>query len=195
MYIIVAAALWAFMFSSKTADIVPFWYAMLGATGILILLSFRHIKWEKPLPKDVCLGIVSAIVLWGIFWVGNYFSTRWFGFAAQNIQSIYNIKSDFNPLFLSLILLFWIGPAEEIFWRGFLQRQWSEKLGANLGFVLTAVLYAGVHIVSLNFMLVMAALVCGIFWGLIYKYTNRLWPVIISHALWDCAVFLWFPIS
>ncbi len=44
-------------------------------------------------------------------------------------------------------------------------------------------------------MLVMAALVAGGFWGLIYRfYPNRLGALVISHAVWDAAVFVWFPI-
>lgn len=192
---IIAFALWFVMFSPYTAELLPFWYVMLASQAILFGLCFRHVQWIKPSLNDVILGCVSAVGLWGIFWIGNYFSTRWFDFAVSNIQSIYNIKSGFNPVFLSLILACWIGPSEEIFWRGFLQEKLSGKFGKNIGFVFSALLYAAVHIASMNFMLIMAALVCGLFWGLMYRYTNRIWMVIISHALWDCAVFLWFPIS
>jgi membrane protease YdiL (CAAX protease family) len=46
-----------------------------------------------------------------------------------------------------------------------------------------------------NFMLIMAAAVAGFIWGLAYRFfPERLGAIIISHALWDCAVFIWFPI-
>jgi len=51
-----------------------------------------------------------------------------------------------------------------------------------------------VHIWSFNFMLIMSALVCGIFWGLLYKYNKNLVTLIVSHALWDVSVFVLFPI-
>ena len=50
------------------------------------------------------------------------------------------------------------------------------------------------HIITFNFMLVVAALVCGIFWGWIYKKEKSLVPIIISHALWDFTVFVLFPL-
>jgi membrane protease YdiL (CAAX protease family) len=44
-------------------------------------------------------------------------------------------------------------------------------------------------------MLIMAAAVAGFIWGLAYRFfPERLGAIIISHALWDCAVFIWFPI-
>jgi len=92
-------------------------------------------------------------------------------------------------------MLLVIGPAEEIFWRGYIQESFSRRWGANAGLVVTTLIYALVHISKFNFMLLMAALVAGAFWGLAYRlFPDRLGAIIISHALWDCAVFIWFPI-
>ncbi len=54
-------------------------------------------------------------------------------------------------------------------------------------------LYTAVHLASGNIMLVLAAAVCGVFWGWLYlRYRS---PVlnIVSHTLWDLAVFVVFP--
>ena len=64
-----------------------------------------------------------------------------------------------------------------------------------MGFVVTTLIYALVHAGSLNFMLIMAALVAGAAWGLLYRlFPKNFAAIIISHALWDVAVFIWFPI-
>lgn len=56
-------------------------------------------------------------------------------------------------------------------------------------------LYALVHAGSCNFMLVMAALVAGVVWGALYRFfPNRFAAIILSHSLWDVAVFIFFPI-
>ena len=61
--------------------------------------------------------------------------------------------------------------------------------------LMTAIVYALVHIWSFNFMLVMAALVAGAFWGLIYRLRPSLLPaLIVSHAVWDALVFVILPI-
>lgn len=49
--------------------------------------------------------------------------------------------------------------AKEYFWRGYVQKTVSELIGATPAMFVTAAVYALVHIWSLNFMLVMAALV------------------------------------
>jgi membrane protease YdiL (CAAX protease family) len=51
-----------------------------------------------------------------------------------------------------------------------------------------------VHLPSGNFMLIMAAMVCGIVWGGLYwLMPKNLKAIIISHALWDAAAFVWLP--
>jgi len=203
--LVIAFVLWFLMFSpwmatwmAKNASdfIIPFWYKMLISAAILFALSVNRVKWQVPSVNDVFLGIGSAVVLWGLFWLGHYFFTKWFNSAEWYIRSIYKLQADggFKMLHLSLIIGLCIAPVEEIFWRGFIQHQWSNSLGKTFGCILVSMLYAAVHIPSWNFILVMAALVCGLFWGLMYRYTYRIWPVIISHALWDCAIFTWFPI-
>ena len=105
------------------------------------------------------------------------------------------MKDGENPWLLSILLLFIIGPAEEIFWRGYVQKTLSERWNPNWGFLVTTLIYSLVHLPKMNFMLIMAAAVAGFFWGLAYRFfPNRLGALIISHALWDCAVFIWLPI-
>jgi membrane protease YdiL (CAAX protease family) len=44
-------------------------------------------------------------------------------------------------------------------------------------------------------MLILAALVCGIFWGSLFlKYRSPL-MLIVSHTLWDLLVFIVLPFS
>jgi len=41
-----------------------------------------------------------------------------------------------------------------------------------------------------------AAGVCGLFWGALYRFFPRhLLALVISHAAWDVAVFVLFPIG
>ncbi len=196
--IVVAAILWFVMFSPWTAPFVNFWKAMAVAGTILIALSAWFGKEFKKQfrfsAKDLVVGVASAVVLWVVFYVGNYLSTVLFDFAKPQIGSIYQMKEGENPLFLGLLLLFLIGPAEEIFWRGFVQRTFGSKYGEWTAVIVTTLVYALVHIWSFNFMLIMAALVCGAFWGLLYKYNKNIVTVIVSHAVWDVGVFILVPI-
>ena len=106
------------------------------------------------------------------------------------------MKSGESPWLLSVLLLLLIGPAEEVFWRGYVQHTLSLRWNPNIGFLVSTLLYAVVHAPSCNFMLLMAALVAGVIWGGLYRlFPGRLSMLVISHALWDAAVFVWFPIE
>lgn len=197
--VILAALLWAVMFSPITAPHVPFWWMMTGSALTLSILStvfspgcYRRVRLTAV---DVLLGIVMAAALWAIFWTGDKVSSWLFDFARPQVNEIYGMKTGESPLLLSVLMLFLIGPAEEIFWRGYVQQSLSSCWGQNAGFAVATLLYALVHAASCNFMLVMASLVAGLFWGAAYRFfPERFASIIISHAVWDAAVFIWFPI-
>lgn len=206
--IALAFVLWTLMFSPWTASFIPFWPTMCVSALILSTLAFlftertpREPKPDKRVPilrlwmENILIGIAIAAVLWDVFWLGDKVSQWMFpSFARTQVNSIYGMKTDINPWLLSCLLLFLIGPAEELFWRGYVQKALMKRWNI-WGAALAIALYALVHLFSLNFMLIMAALVCGVVWGgLFYLFPRRFPALVISHALWDAAVFVWFPI-
>lgn len=197
--VLVAAALWFVLFSPLTAQYVPFWTGMVVADILLITLTVVFdSSWTRRIVfswKNLLLGVAIAAALWGVFYVGDKLSQLMFDFARPQVDSIYGMKHESDLWRIGLSLLLLIGPVEEIFWRGFVQKNLSDFYSDNVGFILTLLLYTAIHIPSGNFMLIMAAMVAGGFWGLIY----RIWPqsftaLVISHALWDFAAFVLFPI-
>jgi len=195
----VAAVLWFVMFSPWTKEHVNFWITMGFAAATLTAMSaFMGDNFKKQFSlsaKDIFIGIVSAAVLYIIFFLGNFFSSLIFDFAKDQIGNIYQMKEGENPLYLSLLLVLLVGPAEEIFWRGYIQRTLIGKYGEWTALIATTLIYSLVHVWSFNFMLIMAAMVCGAFWGLLYKYNKNLVTIIVSHAVWDVCVFILFPIA
>jgi membrane protease YdiL (CAAX protease family) len=187
------------MFSPWTAPHVNFWWMMTGSACTLSLCAtlFAPGWWKRVhiTPANILWGVVIAVALWGVFWVGDKLSQLMFDFARPQVDTIYGMKDGESPWLLTALMLFLIGPAEEIFWRGYVQENLSKKWNANAGFVVTTLIYALVHAGSCNFMLTMAALVAGAAWGLLYRLFPKYFAaIIISHALWDVAVFIWFPI-
>ena len=208
--IVVAAGLWFFMFSPWTAGLTNFWYTMTASALILIFMacwmgdlktSIREglhdgagLHGGKPL-RVLLFGLALAAALWGVFWVGDKLSSLMFGFARGQVDSIYGMKTGTYPWLIALLLLFIIGPAEELFWRGFIQQKLSLHWGENWGFVVTTAIYTQIHLWSFNFMLIMAAMVCGIVWGGLYRLQPKWLPtLVVSHAVWDACVFVVFPI-
>ena len=198
--LLLAAVLWAVMFSPWTAPYVPFWWMMAGsALTLSALVTFSRPRWWMDTRwnlANVCWGIGVAVGLWGVFWLGDRVSSWLFDFARPQVDLIYGMKSGESPWLLSVLLLLLIGPAEEVFWRGYVQHTLSLRWNPNIGFLVSTLLYAVVHAPSCNFMLLMAALVAGVIWGGLYRlFPGRLSMLVISHALWDAAVFVWFPIE
>ena len=207
--IVVAAGLWFYMFSPWTAGLTNFWYTMTASALILIFMACwmgerKGLHGGKPLREGLhggkplrflLLGIALAAALWGVFWVGDKLSSLMFGFARGQVDSIYGMKTGIQPWIIALLLLFIIGPAEELFWRGFVQQQLSLHWGENWGFVVATAIYTLIHLWSFNFMLIMAAMVCGIVWGGLYRLQPKWLPaLVVSHAVWDACVFVVFPI-
>jgi membrane protease YdiL (CAAX protease family) len=199
-----AAVFFFVMFSPWTAPYVNFWYTMTATAIILTSISLYSCRETiKELSNHsmkawlwwILGGFLIAFVLWWAFWIGDKVSAWLFGFARPQVELIYGMKSGTSPVVIALLLLFIIGPGEELFWRAFLQRRLMQRWGKNMGFIAATACYTLVHIWSFNFMLVMAALVAGCCWGFLYRLSPRLLPaLIISHAVWDVCAFILFPI-
>lgn len=206
---LVAAVLWFLMFSPWMGLQDGFWLMMCGSSLILLGLSimFGNIRLKFDL-QQVLLGCALAVVLWGVFWVGDKLSQLMFGFARGQVDTIYALGDGSRLWLVGLQLLFITGPAEEIFWRGFIQKKLSDlfsqscngtilgrSTGSFVAMCITLAVYTLIHIWSFNFMLIMAALVAGFIWGALYWYKPEWLPaLVLSHALWDAAVFAVFPI-
>lgn len=197
--ICIAAVLWTVMFSPWTSPYINFWI-MMTCSGIVLTSysTWASPGWWKDVTFDVSnivLGVLLAVVLWGIFWIGDCLSSLMFDFARPQVDMIYGMKDGENPWILTGLMLLIIGPAEEIFWRGYIQNSLSRRWNPNIGFIVTTLIYGLVHLPKFNFMLIMAAFVAGFVWGLAYRFfPEKFGAIVISHALWDCAVFIWFPI-
>jgi CAAX protease family protein len=180
-----------------------FWAQMAITVAGLCLLSAgldpagfrRMIKVSRrDLPGIVLLGVLSAAALYEVFYFGNLFSGALLRGASGEVASIYEFKGGTPVWVIGLLMALVIGPGEEIFWRGFLQRKLVGRY-SRAGLALSVAAYTLVHLVSGNPMLIVAALVCGLFWAVLYDHCKSIWINIISHTLWDLTVFLIWPFA
>ena len=175
-----------------------FWIKISFSAATLAILSF----WLQPDLKEhlkisgsvILVGLLSAAILYFIFWTGKALSSLILPFAGQQIGGIYAKGAGTSMWVIALLLFFITGPAEEFYWRGYLQKNLMVRFGPWQGWLLATIIYAAVHIWSFNFMLIGAAFVAGAFWGAMYGYFKNLTPVIISHSVWSMVVFAVFPL-
>ena len=197
-----AAILFIALFRLRRLGPLDFWawlalnVVIVAALGFLIDSGYtQRLRQDlrSGLLRKAALGVASAAVLYAVFAVGRIVALRVFLFAGAGIGGVYALRAGVPVLRIVLLIGLVIGPGEEIFWRGFFQEGAGATTSPAYGFALTALLYAAVHLSSGNIMLVLAAAVCGIFWGWLYLRFRSPVLNIVSHTLWDLMVFVVFP--
>jgi CAAX protease family protein len=144
-------------------------------------------------PLDVALGTGSAAVLYATFWAGDRFARRFVPTGEGDIAEIYALRELEPRLSIAARLATVIGPAEELFWRGFVQTALMERYGRWPGAAAATAAYGGVHVVTGNFTLFGAASVAGAHWSVLHALGVPLGALIASHVIWDTWIFLVQP--
>ncbi len=191
-----AFVLWYWAFAVESGN---FWIkiSLSAATLATISIAVDYQYFRESLRidrKELAVGLAAAALLYGMFFLGNLISGMLFPFAGGQVSSIYAKGAGIPGWMIAPALIFITGPSEEIFWRAFLQRRLSERWGKLTGSAVTVLLYTGVHIASMNFMLCGAAGVAGLFWGAMYLLRPKPGALIVSHSVWSAVIFALFPI-
>lgn len=156
-----------------------------GAVLGTIALAGGEAKRAKPRLRDIPYGVAIAAGLFVIFQVGDRMARRVMPRGEEQIKEIYALREIRPREEIAARLATVIGPAEELFWRGWLQRQ--------VGFLPASAAYAGVHLVTGNGTLIGAAAVAGLYWGALAALGAPMGALIVSHSLWDIWIFLVQP--
>jgi membrane protease YdiL (CAAX protease family) len=183
----VAAAFGLFGLTFR-GDRARFWERMtvtgfvLGNMALANEPDLRQIRFRG---RDIALGLISAAALYAIFQVGDRMARSVMPRGTQDIGDIYALRRLQPKGEIAARLAAIIGPAEELFWRGFVQ----HRIGAPGA----AAAYGGAHVVTGNATLVGAATVAGIYWGLLRAIGMSMPALITSHVAWDIWIFLLAP--
>ncbi|SHG72857.1 CPBP family intramembrane glutamic endopeptidase [Halobaculum gomorrense] len=110
------------------------------------------------------------------------------GELAQDVPSLVPV--------LVLASLLVIGPSEETLFRGTVQNRLRETLPAPAAIVLTAALFAAVHVTALTGSLgarattIVILFIPSLVFGLVYEHTRNLVVPALIHGIWNSFVFL-----
>jgi membrane protease YdiL (CAAX protease family) len=166
--------------------------AALGSLALATEPAYRELRFK---PKHLVEGVAIAGGLYGMFSVGDRMARKIMPGGAEQIGDIYELRNIEPAAMIIARLAAIIGPAEELYWRGFVQK----RLGAGrsrLGAVgLGVSTYAGAHVITRNPTLLGAAAVAGAYWGSLYEAGVAMESLIVSHVLWDAVIFLLRPTS
>ena len=180
-----AFALFALTFRGERAR---FWERMTltgFVLGAMALANEPELRRTKVGARDVALGLGSAALLYQIFEVGDRVARSVMPRGSKEIKDIYRLRQIAPAEEIGARLATVIGPAEELFWRGFVQRR--------AGGLAAAAAYGGVHVVTGNATLVGAAAIAGMYWGILRALGMSMPALITSHIAWDIWIFLLAP--
>ena len=182
----VAAVAWGLLFALGRERFWPRAAAAGAVIGMYGLVAQRRRLGDLFAfdAADIAVGVVSAAVLWAVFWIGDRLVTRVFPRLSAQVDALYDVRRETSRRTMPFVLAV-IGPAEEVFWRGLVQSRAGVAV-ALLGYTL-------VHVWERKPILLLAALVGGAFWGALFAWTGSLVAPIVSHLLWDLAIIVWFP--
>jgi membrane protease YdiL (CAAX protease family) len=193
--LLAAALFWVELFRWQLTN---FWMSIGLATALLSVFALWRVpgllRLRHPWGRTLFLAATSAGFLYALFWLGAW-ATAFLPFQKEELTAIYQNKVGTSPALIALLMIFVVGPGEEIFWRGYVQGTLEKTWRGVGGWLLASFFYTAAHFASANLMLVGAAATAGLFWGWLYWRAKNLWANILSHVLWDITIFLLFPIQ
>jgi membrane protease YdiL (CAAX protease family) len=173
-----------------------FWQRM-TRTGVVLgamaLATDPSLRQTRIRGRDVASGLAAAAGLYGIFRLGDRAARRLMPKGGEEIDAVYGLRQLRPTGDLAVRLAGVIGPAEELFWRGLVQRLATRLHGRWQGAALTAGAYAGAHAVTGNLTLIGAAGVAGAYWSGLAAAGLPIGALIVSHVAWDLWIFLGAP--
>ncbi len=189
------------------------WFNIVGifatCSGIILYLLFSSkrqlILWAEPDKEKKIRRGIRSFFLGSLTWILSYPYVLIAGqliaiflyFVIPPIHidqiAVKQLKMTVNDpsLFITtaLVIVFIIPPAEEILFRGFLQRWFVEQLGMLKGITLSSLLFALFHFASSqgwdNIELVASLFILACFLGFLYERQGTLWAPIGLHMTFN----------
>lgn len=140
-------------------------------------------------------GVIAGLLLGAVMAAGQWFGFLWLGsdlLARQQVLSglaDWGVHPDRIGLLMGVMLLL-NGPAEELYWRGFVHTRLAGRGPRPKIIVLTSLAYASYHAVTLLVLmgswsvaalLLLVVLGAGCFWGWLRERFACVWPALFGH--------------
>ena len=174
-----------------------FWPTLALSTSILLVVSvprLRKINFH-PTVRGLIIGAVLGLALFGLFYFGAKIADFIPGFPSQ-VSAVYSFRGNFPLAAIAVLLLFPIGPGEATYWQGFILQHLDGRAKPWAAALLTSFLYMMIHLPTLNPSLMLVAFIVGLAWSFAFnKLKNDLFPIMVSHIIFDEFAFVLFMIA
>ncbi|MBM7705252.1 type II CAAX prenyl endopeptidase Rce1 family protein [Chryseomicrobium aureum] len=194
VFIILAIAYSLFYFTFQNAS--TFWYFYSFTILFLMGVSLLYAKIEDEVQtlEYLLLGVGYGTLTY-LFFVASYWLLDVSPFTS--VSEIHRFLDRYGPtnIWHFILLFFIIAPAEEFFWRGFVQQYLKKYLPTFYAVLAAAFLFAGALVVGGFIYGAIAGLVVGILWGFLYEWKKSMPLLIVTHSTALVLLFLILPIQ
>lgn len=173
-----------------------FWPTLALSTGILLVVSMHRIRKIKfqPTMRGFVIGVALGVALFALFYFGAQIANSIPGVPSQ-VSAVYSFRENFPLWAIAGLLLFPIGSGEATYWQGFILQHLDKRLKPRAAAVLTSFLYMIIHLPTFNPSLMVVAFIVGLAWSFTFnKFGKNLFPIMISHIIFDELAFVLFMI-
>jgi membrane protease YdiL (CAAX protease family) len=188
-----ALLLWYFVFLSNFLG--SFWIRVTLASIILSIYAALfnrdyHLGDQEVKLQSLWNGVLSGFLLYILFHIGYNILES---YLQQGASRVYLLAEN-SSLYVAVVALIITSFCEEFFWRRFIQRTLISRYGITIGLTLSTAVYGLIHLSTFNLPLILAALISGFYWGVLYEYTRSFWLIAISHIIWTELIFIILPL-
>lgn len=168
---------------------------VVGASLVLLRKRYTELGAGSGLTwQHALLSIVVGLVVFKL-WISLTEPWMMLGEPAAGFRPV---NAD-GELMWGLIVVRWVGAAllvpvmEELFWRSFLMR-WVDKPDfeqVDPGSVTVKAIALSTLVFMLAHTLWLGAIVAGLAYALLYRYTRSLWAAVLAHAVTNGVLGVW----
>jgi membrane protease YdiL (CAAX protease family) len=157
----------------------------------------------RPRPAALVLGAGGGAVMVALTYALYWPMSAALPALPPATRALYDVLNavGYRPVALAGLVLA-VSACEEVVWRGRPLAAAAAAAGSRrltwtaVGRVaVLAVLYGSAHLASGSLLLACLAAGCGLAWGLLRVTGRSLWPAIVTHAAWDLAILVAWPLT
>lgn len=185
-----AAAGWALLVAAS-----PRWFFLAAGPfcAAWMLLSTRAAPPGlsarlRPRPGDLALALAVALVLYAgsraFLLAGCGGATDALCAPLHALYARFHTRTALAAVVLGLL----VAPAEELFWRGFVQERLVRRFGRGRGVLIATGLAVALSLATREPFLALATLPTSAAWGALAAWRGSLLAPIVSHAVWTVLV-------
>lgn len=182
-----------------SANWIGIWRGV-GATAVvlgaaIVVVEGRSLRGLlRPASRELALGLLAAAGMIAATYLLFPVLVSLAPALLPQFQALYRTLRAASPWEVALVLPL-VVTAEELVWRGLVQRVIAGRTGPVAAVVLGALAYAVAHAPVGSPALVAVALACGLCWGALFALTGSLAATVICHGAWDLVVMILRPLA